>query len=71
MADVPVEVKKAAPAQTNVPDAWHWFRDEMNRLFDRFSAGASGCRRCAGCSTSSRHGEARSAFGARRSNDRR
>ena len=35
MADVPVEVKKAAPAQTNVPDVWHSFRGEMDRLFDR------------------------------------
>jgi HSP20 family protein len=37
MADTPVEVKKTAPAKT--PDAWHSFRDEMNRLFDRFSGG--------------------------------
>ena len=36
MADVPVEVKKTAPAQTNVPDVWHSFRGEMDRLFDRF-----------------------------------
>ena len=36
MADVPVEVKKIAPAQTNVPDVWHSFRGEMDRLFDRF-----------------------------------
>src|SRR5271167_3266352 len=39
MADVPVEVKKAAPAQTNVPDVWQPFRGEMDRLFDRFSSG--------------------------------
>jgi HSP20 family protein len=39
MADVPVEVKKAAPAQTNVPDVWHSFRGEMDRLFDRFGTG--------------------------------
>jgi HSP20 family protein len=39
MADVPVEVKKAPPAQTNVPDVWHSFRGEMDRLFDRFSSG--------------------------------
>jgi len=39
MADVPVEVKKAAPAQTNVPDVWHSFRSEMDRLFDRFGSG--------------------------------
>ena len=39
MADVPVEVKKAAPAQTNVPDVWQSFRSEMDRLFDRFGGG--------------------------------
>src|SRR5262252_4952996 len=39
MAEVPVEVKKAAPAQTNVPDVWHSFRSEMDRLFDRFGSG--------------------------------
>jgi HSP20 family protein len=39
MADVPVEVKKAPPAQTNVPDVWHSFRSEMDRLFDRFGSG--------------------------------
>jgi HSP20 family protein len=39
MADVPVEVKKTAPAQTNVPDVWHSFRSEMDRLFDRFGSG--------------------------------
>jgi HSP20 family protein len=36
MADVPVEVKKAAPAQTSAPDIWQSFRSEMDRLFDRF-----------------------------------
>jgi HSP20 family protein len=36
MADVPVEVKKAAPAETTVPDVWRSFRGEMDRLFDRF-----------------------------------
>ena len=39
MADVAVEVKKTAPAQTNVPDVWHSFRSEMDRLFDRFGSG--------------------------------
>ena len=39
MADVPVEVKKAAPAQANVPDVWHSFRSGMDRLFDRFDSG--------------------------------
>jgi HSP20 family protein len=37
MAKTPVEVKKATPART--PDVWHSFRDEMDRLFDRFSSG--------------------------------
>ena len=36
MADVPVEVKKAAPAEPPVPDVWRSFRGEMDRLFDRF-----------------------------------
>ena len=36
MADVPVEVKKAAPAEAPVPDVWRSFRGEMDRLFDRF-----------------------------------
>jgi len=39
MADVPVEVKKTAPAPANVPDVWHSFRGEMDRLFDRFGSG--------------------------------
>lgn len=36
MADVPVEVKKSAPAEPPVPDVWRSFRGEMDRLFDRF-----------------------------------
>ena len=39
MAEVPVEVKKTAPARTNVPDIWQSFRSEMDRLFDRFGSG--------------------------------
>ena len=39
MAEVPVEVKKAPPAQTNLPDVWQSFRSEMDRLFDRFGGG--------------------------------
>jgi HSP20 family protein len=39
MAEVPVEVKKAPPTQTNLPDVFHSFRSEMDRLFDRFSSG--------------------------------
>jgi len=35
MASTPVEVKKAVPART--PDAWRSFRDDMDRLFERFS----------------------------------
>ena len=37
MADIPVEVKKAARAEAPVPDVWRSFRSEMDRLFDRFS----------------------------------
>ena len=36
MADVPVEVKKAPPAQATAPDIWQSFRGEMDLLFDRF-----------------------------------
>ncbi|MBV8334748.1 MAG: Hsp20/alpha crystallin family protein [Alphaproteobacteria bacterium] len=39
MADVPVEVKKTAPAQTSLPDVWQSFRNDMDRLFDRFGSG--------------------------------
>lgn len=43
MASTPVEVKKATPAPAPAParipsaDPWHSFRNEMDRLFDRFS----------------------------------
>ena len=37
MAKAPVEVKKSTPART--PDAWDSFRNEMDRLFDRFAGG--------------------------------
>ena len=39
MANVPVEVKKAAPTPSTprLPDTWRSFRQEMDRLFDRFS----------------------------------
>src|SRR5215472_18448261 len=39
MADVPIEVKKSSPAQTNLPDVWQSFRSEMDRVFDRFGRG--------------------------------
>jgi len=39
MADVPVEVKKAQPAQSTLPDVWQSFRSEMDRVFDRFGSG--------------------------------
>ena len=39
MAEVPVEVKKAPPARTALPDVWQSFRSEMDRLFDRFGSG--------------------------------
>lgn len=39
MATTPVEVRKASPAPAPTPagDPWHSFRNEMDRLFDRFS----------------------------------
>jgi HSP20 family protein len=42
MATTPVEVKKAAPvpAEKPAPDFWPSFRDEMERVFDRFGFGA-------------------------------
>jgi len=39
MAEVPVEVKKAPPERTALPDVWQSFRSEMDRLFDRFGSG--------------------------------
>jgi HSP20 family protein len=39
MADVPVELKKALPAQTSLPDVWQSFRNDMDQLFDRFGSG--------------------------------
>jgi HSP20 family protein len=39
MAEMPVEVKKTQPAQTSLPDVWQSFRNEMDRLFDRFGSG--------------------------------
>ena len=39
MADVPVEVRKTAPAPGASPDMWRSFRTEMDRLFDRFAGG--------------------------------
>jgi HSP20 family protein len=43
LADAPIEVKKTTPpaapqsAPSSVPEVWHSFRSEMDRLFDRFS----------------------------------
>src|SRR5690348_7596877 len=37
MAETSVQVKKAVPAQSAVPDVWRSFRSEMDRVFDRFS----------------------------------
>jgi HSP20 family protein len=37
MAQTPVEVKRTPPAR--VPDSWQSFRNEMDRLFDRFGGG--------------------------------
>jgi HSP20 family protein len=48
MTNVPVEVRKAVPAPTpaRLPDTWRSFRQEMDRLFDRFTGfGLPGFRR--------------------------
>jgi len=37
MAEVSVDVKKAMPSRTAVPDVWQPFRSEFDRLFDRLS----------------------------------
>lgn len=37
MAQTPVEVKKGTPAPTPTPAVWHSFRNEMDRVFDRFA----------------------------------
>jgi HSP20 family protein len=42
MANIPLDVKKAAapvPAASTFPDAWKAFRQEIDRLFDRFDGG--------------------------------
>jgi HSP20 family protein len=40
MATTPVPVKPSAPAVTTTPpDVWRSFRNEMDRLFDRFTGG--------------------------------
>src|SRR5579872_6490205 len=40
MPETPVEIKKApAPAGQPMPDMWHSFRKEFDRLFDRFDGG--------------------------------
>lgn len=38
-ASVPVQNKPAPPAPASPWDSWRPFREEMNRLFDRFSSG--------------------------------
>jgi len=37
MSDIPVEVKKAPLTATAVPEMWGSFRNDMDRLFDRFA----------------------------------
>jgi HSP20 family protein len=36
---VPIQTKSPAPAPASNTDSWRSLRDEMNRLFDRFSGG--------------------------------
>ena len=40
MASTHVEVRKTASASSLVPDAWRAFRGDMDRLFERFTAGS-------------------------------
>jgi len=39
MRDTAIEVKKAMPPREAVPDVWRSFRNELDRLFDRFDGG--------------------------------
>ena len=62
MASTPVEVKKAAPAPApaRVPpaDPWSHLRNEMDRLFDRFSFGVPSWRRMFDWEPAARYGTA-------------
>ncbi|HQT75738.1 MAG: hypothetical protein B7Z80_00865 [Rhodospirillales bacterium 20-64-7] len=42
MATAPVPVKQSAPAPVGSPDIWRSLRTEMDRLFDRVTAGFGG-----------------------------
>lgn len=59
MVSTPVQVKKDAPAPTRVPaaDPWSNFRNEVDRLFDRFtgSFGMPGWRRMFDWEPATRH----------------
>lgn len=39
MAEVPVGVKRTAPAMGGTPEIWRPYRSEIDRLFDRFAEG--------------------------------
>jgi HSP20 family protein len=39
MRDTAIEIKKAMPPREAVPDVWRSFRNELDRLFDRFDGG--------------------------------
>jgi len=39
MAIAPIEVKKSAPTRTTALEPWQSFRQDMDRLFDRFTTG--------------------------------
>ena len=43
MAQTQIEVTKTNPTTTptRMPDVWHSFRSDMDRLFDRFAGGFS------------------------------
>jgi HSP20 family protein len=40
MTNTQVETRKAPPARSPAPDVWQAFRGDMDRLFDRFTAGS-------------------------------
>jgi HSP20 family protein len=39
MAEIPVEVRRTTPSTRPAADPWQAFRNEMDRLFDRFTTG--------------------------------
>lgn len=52
MPDSMINIKRTSGTRETVPDVWRCFRNEIDRC-SIASPAESGCRRCAGCSSSS------------------